>query len=129
MYELSPPNQVLAFDAGKLKAPGVSIWTAWDDERLLGCAALKELSSTRGEIKSMRTPSALRRTGAGSSALELHHRCCSFSADITFCILRPAAATQHLPPPRRCTQVQASSVAVGSEPTERTGIVSSCRSR
>lgn len=69
MYELSPPNQVFAFDAGKLKAPGVSIWTAWDDERLLGCAALKELSSTQGEIKSMRTPSALRRTGAGRALL------------------------------------------------------------
>jgi len=37
---------------------------------LLGCAALKELSPTQGEIKSMRTPSALRRTGAGRALLE-----------------------------------------------------------
>jgi putative acetyltransferase len=69
MYELSPPDQVFAFDASKLKAPDVSFWTAWDGELLLGCAALKELSPTQGEIKSMRTPSALRRTGAGRALL------------------------------------------------------------
>ena len=69
MYELSPPDQVFAFDAGKLKAPDVSFWTAWNGELLLGCAALKELSSTQGEIKSMRTPSAWRRKGAGRALL------------------------------------------------------------
>jgi putative acetyltransferase len=69
MYELSPPEEVFAFDASKLKAPDVSVWTAWDGDVLLGCAALKELSSTEGEIKSMRTPSVLRRTGAGRALL------------------------------------------------------------
>jgi putative acetyltransferase len=69
MYELSPPEHVFAFDANKLKAPGVSFWTAWEDGQLLGCAALKELSSTEGEIKSMRTPSAWRRRGAGRALL------------------------------------------------------------
>lgn len=70
MYELSPPDQVFAFDASKLKAPDISFWTAWDGEVLLGCAALKELSSTQGESKSMRTPSAVRRTGAGRALLK-----------------------------------------------------------
>jgi putative acetyltransferase len=69
MYELSPPEHVFAFDASKLKAPDVSFWTAWQGEQLVGCAALKELSSTQGEIKSMRTPEALRRTGAGRALL------------------------------------------------------------
>jgi putative acetyltransferase len=69
MYELSPPDQVFAFDANKLKSPGVSFWTAWNGEVLLGCAALKELAATEGEIKSMRTPAALRRTGAGRALL------------------------------------------------------------
>jgi putative acetyltransferase len=69
MYEFSPPDQVFAFDASKLKAPDVSFWTAWSGEFLLGCAALRELSSTQGEIKSMRTPSARRRTGAGRALL------------------------------------------------------------
>jgi putative acetyltransferase len=70
MHALSPPDKVFAFDASKLKAPGVTFWTAWKDESLLGCAALKELSSTEGEIKSMRTPSAQRRTGAGRALLK-----------------------------------------------------------
>jgi putative acetyltransferase len=69
MYELSPPEHVFAFDASKLRAPDVTVWTAWRDELLVGCAALKELSATEGEIKSMRTPAALRRTGAGRALL------------------------------------------------------------
>lgn len=69
MYEVTPPDKVFAFDASQLKAPDVSFWTAWNGEELVGCAALKELSSTDGEIKSMRTPSALRRTGAGRALL------------------------------------------------------------
>lgn len=69
MYELSPPDKVFAFDASKLKAPDVSFWTAWNGELLLGCAALKEVSATEGEIKSMRTPSTLRRVGAGRALL------------------------------------------------------------
>ena len=50
MYELSPPEQVFAFDASKLRAPGIAFWTAWEDGTLLGCAALKELSATQGEV-------------------------------------------------------------------------------
>ena len=69
MYELSSPDKVFAFDASKLKAPDVTFWTAWQDDLLLGCAALKELSSTEGEIKSMRTPSVRRRTGTGRTLL------------------------------------------------------------
>jgi putative acetyltransferase len=69
MYELSPPDKIFAFDASKLRAPGVTFWTAWRGETLLGCAALKELSPSEGEIKSMRTPSALRRTGTGRAML------------------------------------------------------------
>lgn len=70
MYEITPPEHVFAFDANKLKAPGVTFWTAWDGDELMGCAALMELSSTEGEIKSMRTPSARRRTGAGRALLD-----------------------------------------------------------
>ena len=69
MYELTPPEHVFAFDASKLRAPGITFWTAWTDDTLLGCAALKELSPREGEIKSMRTPASLRRHGAGRALL------------------------------------------------------------
>jgi putative acetyltransferase len=69
MHELSPPEQVFAFDAAKLRASGVSFWTAWAGDELMGCAALKELSAAEGELKSMRTPNARRRSGAGRALL------------------------------------------------------------
>lgn len=69
MYELSPPESVHALDLAKLRGPDITFWTVWDDSLLLGCGALKELTPTHGEIKSMRTPVALRRRGAGRAIL------------------------------------------------------------
>jgi putative acetyltransferase len=70
MHEITPPGQVCAFNANQLRAPRVVLWTAWDGESLLGCAALQELSPTQGELKSMRTPANLRRRGAGRALLD-----------------------------------------------------------
>ena len=70
MYELSPPEQVFALDLNKLRVPGITFWTVWDKETLLGCGALEELSPSRAEIKSMRTPLAARGQGAGRAVLE-----------------------------------------------------------
>jgi putative acetyltransferase len=69
MYELSPPEQVFALDLSKLKSPDITFWTVWEDDLLLGCGALKELTSTHGEVKSMRTPAKLRGRGAGRAVL------------------------------------------------------------
>jgi putative acetyltransferase len=69
MYELSPPESVHALDLGKLRRPEITFWTAWDGETLVGCGAIKELDAQHGEIKSMRTPTALRRRGAGRAML------------------------------------------------------------
>ena len=70
MHALSPPESVHALDLAKLRQPGISFWTAWDDDgALVGCGALKELDPRHGEIKSMRTPEALRRRGAGRAIL------------------------------------------------------------
>ena len=70
MYELSPPEQVFALDLTKLRSPDITFWTVWDGEELVGCGALKQLSPTHGEIKSMRTPAAKRGRGAGRAVLE-----------------------------------------------------------
>lgn len=69
MYELSPPESVHALDLAKLRTPDITFWTVWEDDELIGCGALKELTPTHGEIKSMRTPKALRRRGAGRAVL------------------------------------------------------------
>lgn len=69
MHQWSPPGTVYAFDVSKLRSPDVTFWTAWEGDELAGCGALKELSATHGEIKSMRTPEACRRRGAGRAIL------------------------------------------------------------
>ena len=69
MYEITPPEHVFALDVSKLRAPDITFWTAWEGEVLLGCGALRQLSSTHGELKSMRTAKALRRRGAGRALL------------------------------------------------------------
>ena len=69
MYELSPPESVHALDLSKLRAPDITFWSAWEDSRIVGCGALKQLTPTHGEIKSMRTPNAMRRRGAGRAIL------------------------------------------------------------
>jgi putative acetyltransferase len=69
MHELSPPEQVFALDLSKLRARDITFWTVWVDQELVGCGALKELSPTHGEIKSMRTPVFARGRGAGRAIL------------------------------------------------------------
>lgn len=69
MYELSPPESVHALDLEELRSPEITLWTAWENDLLIGCGALKELDRKHGEIKSMRTPSAHRRRGVGRAIL------------------------------------------------------------
>lgn len=70
MYELSPPESVHALDLSKLRSPDITFWTVWDGALLLGCGALRQLTPTHGEVKSMRTPKALRGKGAGRAVLQ-----------------------------------------------------------
>ena len=69
MYALSPAESVHALDLGKLRAPDITFWTAWDGQTLLGCGALKQLDAEHGEIKSMRTAYAFQRQGVASYML------------------------------------------------------------
>lgn len=69
MHALSPPESVHALDLEALRRPDITFWSAWDGTVLLGCGALKALGGGHGEVKSMRTPDALRRRGAGRALL------------------------------------------------------------
>lgn len=69
MHALSPRESVHALDVSSLKQPDITFWTAREGDTLLGCGALKEISPMHGEVKSMRTPDALRRRGAGRAIL------------------------------------------------------------
>lgn len=69
MNATSPPDSVHALDVSRLRAPEVTFWTAWHGDVLLGCAALKQLDDTHGELKSMRTSDQARKQGVASRLL------------------------------------------------------------
>jgi putative acetyltransferase len=65
------PGSAHALDLSGLKSPDISFWTIWDDQTLLGMGALKRLSDTQGEVKSMYTVQTVRRKGIASAMLYL----------------------------------------------------------
>lgn len=69
MQATSPPGSVHALDLTGLTDPAVTLWTLWEGAAVLGCAALNELSTTEGEVKSMRTAAAARGRGVATRLL------------------------------------------------------------
>ena len=69
MRQLSPPESVHALEIEALRKPEITFWSAWSDDELLGCGALKELDPSHGEIKSMRTAYAHQRKGVARMIL------------------------------------------------------------
>jgi putative acetyltransferase len=63
------PESRHVLDLDGLRKPEITFWTAWEGDLLVGCGALKELDSTHGEIKSMRTAAARRGRGVASAML------------------------------------------------------------
>lgn len=70
MAQLSPPESIHALDLDALRKPQITFWSAWQDDELMGCGALKQLDAAHGEIKSMRTASRHRRKGVAAAMLE-----------------------------------------------------------
>jgi len=69
MHGNSPPGHVNALALEGLRRPDITFWSAWQDGRLCGCGALKELDAATGEVKSMRTRAAYLRQGVGRAIL------------------------------------------------------------
>jgi putative acetyltransferase len=70
MLANSPEGSCHFLDFDGLKAPGVSFWSVWDGDSLMGCGAMKEIDASHGEIKSMRTHEAHLRKGSAAAMLE-----------------------------------------------------------
>jgi putative acetyltransferase len=70
MRASSPPESVHAFDIDKLRGPDVTFWSAWLDDEIAGCGALKRLDARRGELKSMRVADAFLGRGVGRALLD-----------------------------------------------------------
>ena len=70
MSASSPPGHSFALDLSGLKAPGVTVWSAWAGEAIAGIGALKLHPDGTGEVKSMRTHPDFLRRGVGAALLE-----------------------------------------------------------
>lgn len=70
MHANSPPGHVFALDLSGLRAPGITVWSAWEGADLLGIGALSLLGDGGGELKSMRTDPRHLRRGVAAALLE-----------------------------------------------------------
>jgi putative acetyltransferase len=66
----SPPESRHALNLDGLRKPEITFWSAWENEELVGCGALKQLDEQHGEIKSMRTSSSHLRKGVAKRMLQ-----------------------------------------------------------
>jgi putative acetyltransferase len=70
MARHSPPDCIHALAPAELQQPEITFWSAWRNEKILGCGALKELNPVQGEIKSMRTAECSLGQGVASAILD-----------------------------------------------------------
>jgi putative acetyltransferase len=64
------PGSAHALDLAGLRTPDIAFWSGWDDKTLVAVGALKTISASHGEVKSMHTAKVARRRGFGSRMLE-----------------------------------------------------------
>ena len=61
----SPEGSAHVLDIPGLKVPSIKFWSLWDNEKLIGCGALKFLDKEHGEFKSIRIHDNFRKQGKG----------------------------------------------------------------
>ena len=70
MAEYSPIESIHALNVAELKREDITFYSAWEDNEIMGCGALKELTTKHGEVKSMRTAEKHVRKGVASAILQ-----------------------------------------------------------
>ena len=65
----SPEGSAHVLDIPGLKVPSIKFWSLWDDEKLIGCGALKFLDKDHGEFKSIRIHDNYRMQGQGINVI------------------------------------------------------------
>ena len=66
----SPEGSAHVLDIPGLKVPSIKFWSLWDNEKLIGCGALKFLDKEHGEFKSIRIHDDFRKKGNGVKIIE-----------------------------------------------------------
>jgi putative acetyltransferase len=69
MREITPMESKHALDLDALRHPDITFWSVHDGDEVVGCAALRRLTPTHAELKSMRTSPARTRAGIATALL------------------------------------------------------------
>jgi len=62
---VSPAGSTHVLDIDGLKNPSIKFWSLWENNKLVGCGALKFLEKNHGEFKSIRVADEFKKTGIG----------------------------------------------------------------
>ena len=66
----SPEGSTHVLDIEGLKVPSIKFWSIWEEDKLIGCGALKFLEKNHGEFKSIRIADEFRGKGYGIKLLD-----------------------------------------------------------
>ena len=65
LRSVSPAGSTHVLDINGLKDPSIKFWSLWENNKLIGCGALKFLEKNHGEFKSIRVADEFKKKGVG----------------------------------------------------------------
>lgn len=71
LRSVSPEGSTHVLDINGLKNASIKFWSLWEENKLVGCGALKFLETYHGEFKSIRVADDFRKKGYGKKII--HH--------------------------------------------------------
>ncbi len=69
LKSVSPKGSTHVLDIPGLKDNSIKFWSLWNEDKLIGCGALKFLSNDHGEFKSIRISDKFKAKGYGSKII------------------------------------------------------------
>ena len=70
LRSVSPAGSTHVLDIDGLKDPSIKFWSLWENNKLIGCGALKFLEKNHGEFKSIRVADEFRKKGIGERIIK-----------------------------------------------------------
>ena len=70
LRSVSPTGSTHVLDIDGLKDPSIKFWSLWENNKLIGCGALKFLEKDHGEFKSIRVADEFRKKGIGERIIK-----------------------------------------------------------
>ena len=70
LRSVSPAGSTHVLDIYGLKDPRIKFWSLWENNKLIGCGALKFLEKDHGEFKSIRVADEFRKKGIGERIIK-----------------------------------------------------------